>query len=446
MSNLVHDIIIIGSGPAGATLAESLIEEEKKVLVIDQGYNLNTKVKKNSLDNNGYHPKIIQKKFKYVNYNFKKKNKIVENNFSVLGSLALGGLSNVWGGGYWEKNEKKINVIIDKFLSKNFKIINFDINNSKILTEYLNSKLNKNYFKQADLLSLKNENEVYNSKKTIEKLISDKNFNYLGNIFIDKIEKNESFYTCVDENNIRYNCKKLILACGTIGSTRLIIELSNLYNKNIKLYHNLNFGFIGYLKKSLKYDSFDSHSAHSVFFFDNSKLKKKVSGSIGRFNNDLKRLIYKKFFFPLNYLVNKFLEVFKYRLIFGNIFFPSEFSNTNIKMDTNKNLIINGSINLNLNKEKTKILKEFFSKNKKNFYKLYFKKFPIGSDAHYTSTMSQNTSIEELRTNENGELIKYKNLFITDASILPPDGPHFPTFQIMVNSYKLGKHIAKLDD
>ena len=446
MSDIIHDIIIIGSGPAGATLAESLIEEEKKVLVIDQGYNLNTRVKKNSFDNNIYHPKINQKKLKYVNYNFKKKNKIVENNFSSLGSLALGGLSNVWGGGYWEINKKKINTNFNKFLSKNFKIINFDIKNSKILTEYLNNKLNKNYFKKAELLSLKNENEIYNSKKTIEKLTPNKNFKYLGNIFIDKIEKNENFYTCVDENKIRYNCKKLILACGTIGSTRLIIKLSNLYNKNIKLYHNLNFGFIGYLKKSLKYDSFDNHSAHSVFFFNDTKLKKQVSGSIGRFNNDLKKLIYKKLFFPLNYLVNKFLEAFKYRLIFGNFFFPPEFSNTNIEMDTNKNLIINGSRNLKLNKEKTKILKEFFSKNKKNFYKLYLKKFPTGSDAHYTSTMSQNTNIDQLRTNENGELIKYKNLFITDASILPADRPHFPTFQIMANSYKLGKYIAKLDD
>ena len=446
MSDIIHDIIIIGSGPSGATLAESLIEEEKKVLVIDQGYNLNTEIKKNSLDKDSYHPKIIQKKFKYVNYNFKKKNKIVENNFSVLGSLAIGGLSNVWGGGYWEKNENKINLNIDQFLDKNFKIINYDIESSKILTKYLNRKMNENYFKQADLLSLKNENEVYNSKKTIEKLISNKNFNYLKNIFIDKIEKKENFYTCVDENGIRYNCKKLILACGTIGSTRLIIELSNLYNENVKLYHNLNFGFIGYLKESLKYDSFDNHSAYSVFFFNDSKLKKKISGSIGRFNNDLKKLIYKKFFFPFGYIINKFLEVFKYRIIFGNIFFPTEFSETNIKMDINKNLIINGGINLKLNKEKSEILKEFFLKNNKNFYKIYFKKFPIGSDAHYTSTMTQNTNIDQLRTNENGELIKYKNLFISDASILPPDGPHFPTFQIMVNSYKLGKHIAKLDD
>ena len=76
MSNLVHDIIIIGSGPAGAMLSESLIEEGKKVVVIDQGYSLNTEIKKNYSKVDSYHPKIIQKKFQYVNYNFKKKIKL----------------------------------------------------------------------------------------------------------------------------------------------------------------------------------------------------------------------------------------------------------------------------------------------------------------------------------------------------------------------------------
>ena len=32
-------IIIIGSGPSGATAAYSLIEENQKVLILDQGYN-----------------------------------------------------------------------------------------------------------------------------------------------------------------------------------------------------------------------------------------------------------------------------------------------------------------------------------------------------------------------------------------------------------------------
>ncbi len=73
MNKLVHDIIIIGSGPSGAVLAESLIEEKKKVTIIDQGYNTNTQIKKKDLGKKTYHPKIIKKDFHYVNYNFKKK-------------------------------------------------------------------------------------------------------------------------------------------------------------------------------------------------------------------------------------------------------------------------------------------------------------------------------------------------------------------------------------
>jgi len=423
-----------------------LIEEKKKVTIIDQGYNTNTQIKKKDLGKKTYHPKIIKKDFHYVNYNFKKKNKILENNFSSLGSLAVGGLSNVWGGGYWERNKNKVNIEINKFLDKNFKIINFDSENSTKLTNYLNNNITSVNYSNADLLSLKNENEVYNSKKTIEKLKNEKNFSYLGDVFIDNIKKTGDNYTLIDDIGNEYNCRKLILACGTLGSTRLIIKMNNLLNKKIKLCHNLNYGFVGFLKNKIKYNISNNHSASSVFFFNRDSSQIKISGSIGRFNNELKNMIKKKFFFPFGYFINFFINFFKNNIVFGNIFFPTEFSNSNIHMDDSKNLIINGGENVSLKLEKEKTIKEFFFRNKKSFNNIYLKSFPIGSDAHYTSTMTKDSNLKELRTDDHGELLMNRNLFITDASILPSDGPHFPTFQIMVNSYKLGKYIAKLDD
>ena len=90
-------IIVVGSGPSGSTVAYSLIEEKAKVLLLDQGYTKDTKIKDKKNNVNFFHPKLKNKDFDFVLYNFLKKNKIISNNFIPTGSLALGGLSNIWG-------------------------------------------------------------------------------------------------------------------------------------------------------------------------------------------------------------------------------------------------------------------------------------------------------------------------------------------------------------
>ena len=133
----------------------------------------------------------------------------------------------------------------------------------------------------------------------------------------------------------------------------------------------------------------------------------------------------------------------KSHVVFGKIFLPAEFSNTKIFLDTDDTLKIIGSKNLELIKEEDKLIKKFFFSNKNIFKKIYNKELPLGSDSHYTSTMSPASLIENLKTNDYGELITRKNLFIVDASIIGAQGSQFPTFEIMNNAYRIGKFIAK---
>lgn len=81
-----YDFIIIGSGPAGCTLANELSDKKYKILIIEEGKYFS----KN---------KIIRRKIYSKRLKIKKESLVV----------ALGGASNTWGSGssYFEKFEMK---------------------------------------------------------------------------------------------------------------------------------------------------------------------------------------------------------------------------------------------------------------------------------------------------------------------------------------------------
>jgi hypothetical protein len=434
-------IIIIGSGPSGTTAAYSLIEEKKKVLMLDQGYTNNTQIRETINNNKIFHPKLLNKKYQHVVYNFLKKNKIIQKNFFLTGSLALGGLSNIWGGGYWNYYQGIFHKSFNNFLNNNFKILNFHNGDSFKINKFFRDRNSNTIYKSAQLLSLKNKKQIFNSIDIIKKLRKKKIFSYKKNSFVRDIFFKKNLFIVSDDNGNHYKCKILILACGTIGSTRLVMKFNKIINVKQKLLHNVSYGFLGITKKKFVYKKIYKHSPNLIFMHNNSKLKSKISGSIGHYSGELGEFINKKFIFPLNILINLLFNFFKFYLIFGKIFLPAKFCNTKIYLDKNENLIIDGAT-INLDK-KNKVINNFFKANKNKFIKIYQKELPLGSDSHYTSTMSPGSKIKKLKTNSFGELISKRNLFIVDASIIGKEGSHFPTLEIMKNAYKIGKYIAQ---
>ena len=174
--------------------------------------------------------------------------------------------------------------------------------------------------------------------------------------------------------------------------------------------------------------------------------KKTISGSIGRYSYELNKFIKHKFLFPLNIIINSFFNIFKSYIIFGKIFLPVSYSDTKIFLDKDNNINIVGKKRNEIIQDELKLIDNFFYVNKNVFKKIYKKELPLGSDSHYTSTMSQDSEIEGLKTNNFGELITRKNLFIVDGSIIDKNGSYFPTFQIMHNAYKIAKYIIKKID
>jgi choline dehydrogenase-like flavoprotein len=123
MTDIVPDVAIIGSGPAGVSAAWPLIDGGLKVLMLDQGRNSDVpRHLAGSLsqilwqtDDTQWRellgeelllgedvlstPKLKVPQFRYVQRGFKEAYGLSSDTVRITGSLALGGLSNMWGAG-----------------------------------------------------------------------------------------------------------------------------------------------------------------------------------------------------------------------------------------------------------------------------------------------------------------------------------------------------------
>jgi len=462
------NIVVIGSGISASIVAKTFLEHNHKVHLIDAGNILDNekielKKKYKILPNIKKSPKFDNKPLVDSIKRFKKKYKIKTKNFFLVSGLISGGLSNFWGGGletptssYLKKyffgnlilkeqkyidRELKIDKyklsffdfffnqkIIKKMLKKNDKNLYF----SKFLLEikqYNKKKLSINDYDKVDLLSGYNKH-IYNSKFYITNLLKNKNFTYTPNTFIENIKKYKKKYKIVSNNkkisNLNFN--KIIISAGTVGSTILVDRILNNSGK-YRLFHT------PILK--LMYFSF-------LLPF---KIKSRIKFSLPLLNLNIhiKNEKFSGAFMQLNNISNNFFRISKLNILFsfikkfifiGNIFLPSNYSNTFIKINKSKTLIYS---NNNFNKNNLilsikKKLNPYLSKfNLFEFSPQNLKFLQNGSDAHYTSTLINKNKNGKQLINDYCELNNFKNVYVIDGSSIK-EGLHFPTYFLMIYS------------
>lgn len=125
------DIIVIGSGPAGVSIAFPLVESGLRILMIDAGKQASIFPPKTNFlsarssdieqwkwmvgedfyalkQSGAVSPKLRVPSHSYVFEEFEQRNQISGNNFITIGSLATGGLSNAWGCGVARFSDKEM--------------------------------------------------------------------------------------------------------------------------------------------------------------------------------------------------------------------------------------------------------------------------------------------------------------------------------------------------
>lgn len=467
----MNEIVIVGSGLSAYFFLKGLDTKNKNILQID--YLNYTPVTKN-INNTKFQQTTLRFNKDNINQivNFLDKNNFILNkNCTITGILNQGGVSNFWGLSCEFPKTKNINYLnqnnrdklihsfkeiyqtynfegfteneeiphntkkIDEIYERIIKINNNNINFYKNCSAIDNKKCNK----KNDNCWIKCRNSSTFIPNNLEKIEIKK-----ANLYLEKIENKKNYYKllCKDQSNQTHiiNTKKLVLATGTIASTKLIIEMLNL-NQEIKIYHNpMLFGCFLTKQKTIQNLNHWLAQIGSTNISQNS-----ITRANYRSSNDLiKNTILKKNIFYNNIFFKKIYNLLEKNLIFINLYLNTDYSNLYIKKINNKFNIFSKQNNLN------KIKKELKT-NFKNIYNVLVENniiYPfklceiplMGHDNHFTGTIPINGKDTKLSVNENCELNSSKNLFIIDGSVIPKNDSYFPTGLIISNAYRIGKN------
>ena len=467
----MYDILIIGSGISALSFLDGLKIKNKNVGIISykkKNKKVFDNINKLKLKEEDLPPRFninsnIQSYIEYL-----KKNKIhFKKEISFFGYLNSGGVSNFWGCSCEFLTKKKINFLNSRKRDDLVNIFNLIYKKNNFTGNY-NSELENTNFKKKKIDSfyfniiektntLKNKIQFYlnciavnktNKLSFIPNNLNKDKLNKLKNLnyFVEKIEKKNSCYKvlCKDhhEKTIVIKTKKLVLAAGTIASTKLVMQMSNYKNKINILHNPMIFGaFLA--KKNL----------HITKNLEPSPLAAKIKtpksnfSSIANFRSSniiIKKKIFKKFFFMKNFISKKIFSLFEKKILFINLYLDNKFSNLQIKIEKNgMTKISTKKSNLHTIKNELKVNLNTLYKNLRDnnlIYPLKYSYVPnLGTDNHFIGTLPISQKNKKLTLNENCELRGYKNLYIVDGSSIPKSEIKFPTGLIIANAYRIGK-------
>lgn len=385
--DITNTFTVLGSGLSGITVAKTLIANGKQVTLIDYGLKNSDFFENENYQKHFSSPKFLIKEKKYSYSSFLQLTNIVSKNFKAVGSLAFGGLSNIWGAvlNPYNSNDLKTfpydideveddyNYVGELLTKKKFQYpdeslisTNIDIDErcKKLINEDWNENikfenpfiayqsLNKNGNADHDTKYINNK-FLFNAQDELNDLMMIKSFKYLDGNFIEGIKKFDGSYL-IHTKNLNTKEQKIfktniIFCClGTLSTTKLILKMEKAYNTELPLLNTPAMSMIFYTPLINK------RLSTAKWFFSNlsfivSLNKKTFYGNLFPVTKNLVEEIVKpKIFFKFIFkLLNYFLFS---RLFIGNLFFSSEYSKNKIYLNSNDKLILNGDKSESLNK------------------------------------------------------------------------------------------------
>ena len=524
--NIDYDIIIVGSGPAGISVAFPLLESGLKVLMVDGGKTSDIKVpigdfldiRKSDINqwewlvgkdfyalknDNAASPKLRAPTQAYVFEGYEKFNKIIGQNFNVTGSLASGGLSNAWGCGVACFSDQElthfpfspedikssyINVIermgisgkVDDDLSDYFGLdqfsqppIKMDNLHEHLLTKYLHRRgaifsggftmgRSRVAALSSDLSSIRKgcnlsgnclwgceRGALYSASYELNILRKFPNFYEMNGFIVENIStlpeqlKIHGFFL---ENSKRLSIVggRLILAAGTLASTRLVLKGLN-YRLPLNLLSSPTAAFLIWIPKFFGSKRISSFGLGQLSF--TVKLKKNITafGSTFSTTGILISEFVRHLPLPRRFAID-FLSRFLSSCVVGNIFLPGNLTLATVRLRGDDYLEVAGKYDDAV----SFLMQEIQAKLRKTYWGLgaillpgSFKVAMPGSDIHYSGTlpMKKNPNLGE--TSQIGEVKGLQGVYVVDGACLPflPEKSH--TLTIMANADRIGHILGK---
>ena len=459
-----YDFVIIGSGPAGSTLAWKLAQNRYKIAIIDRAIN-----QESGLINDFFCP--------YINK--------LPNYYSPVFSNQLGGNSALWHGKIYLISNKEFNKI--KW--------GFDYDELKKFSDSLATELN---FKIDNLTKVVNQNKKsfhYSHRSDLRNIFDYFKINDVENIDVFKgyspikLEFNNKKVTSIDiirsendKKSLLIN-NSLIFCAGGLGNPHLLLNLLPNSSKNIgkylsdhahvnlcKIKQNEMNKYSNILKPNIKnninQENFNkTEEVAQVFeykdFFAGVQLDYKIDPlrKLRRIFLRIPNIAIRRFLNFFGFFILKLNGLFAKLGLFFNRYYKYSFEfyfsqhqniGNFVKLDENK-LDFYGlkkiNINWDLSAEDINKIKhivnysvgsdgKLFKSNKEiNFLQNFYNHGLVG--LHPSCTTMIGKSEEDSVVNSDLKLHNYENIFVSGSSVFPVNGFTNPTWTIMSLSSRL---------
>lgn len=314
-------VIVVGSGPAGVSVAFPLVEAGVRVLMLDVGRdgastggmdpNKNLGEVRRSAgqwdmmigetgdgvqESSAPSPKFRIPAHRYVFAGFRSRLNIDTKNFTAIGSLAKGGLSNAWGAGVslfddddlaefpisladlldsYRKISQRIGVagsnddhlsdihggdraltppirpvgnvarLYERYLAKPQRAWAHDVRighaRNATLTEDRSGRKGCVYCGRC--LWGCEHGAIYTSAFDLDRLSSQRTFRYVSGVLVTRLVKIDDGWRIVGEKEgtrreVRFDASRVVLAAGAIGSSKIVLQALALYDKSIPIQTN----------------------------------------------------------------------------------------------------------------------------------------------------------------------------------------------------------------
>ena len=518
------DVIIVGSGPAGVSAAFPLVLSGLNVLMIDGGKVSSTSPNKESYLNTRFHdsdqwkwmvgqdyyalkntntisPKLRIPQHRYVFEDFDVVNNISSSQFSVIGSLAKGGLSNAWGCGVAQLSKEEsvsfpfeYSDIVESY-KKVGKRIGISGNSDDDLREYfgvdeysmppialdeLHSYLYERYClerKKINGLGVRigrsrlaalsvnhgerlacnqsgnclwgcNRKSLYSAIDDLDLLREHSNFREISGLFVDEIKREHGIGYVIGKlaktrESMKYSAKFIVLAAGTLASTRLILNAIN-KRSPVRMLSSPTAAFMIFAPKKIGLQRQSGFGLGQMSFVLN------LGSGISAFGST---------FSTAGIPVNEFLRFLPFRKRFGidllrvllnscvvgNIFLSGSLSDVTVQVERDGSLRVDGGYKdlarQMLIDARVKIQKAYWMMGGVLLPRSFSVGRP-GTDIHYSGTIPMKRNPRVGEATSMGEVFGMEGVYVVDGSCLPTLSEKSHTLTIMANADRIGVAIA----
>ena len=296
-----------------------------------------------------------------------------------------------------------------------------------------------------------NNDSIFNSLFAINE-VQDK-FNLIKNTLVyDMLSNNSSVkLKCInnEKKQIDLLFDKVIVAAGTVNTSKLILKLLSVYNKSSLVikdsqkYFFLYFTFFKSMKDEEKYivglsqifaqTEIEKNTLQIQFYHS----KVFIKGALNRiFSSKVTNLFY------------KYLKIFLDRIMIGVVYFPEEISH-HMMISYNKKNKKFFAKKIKNKKFSIRFIVKLYLKLNKFIFSLksiplpYFYRCKVGVSQHFGSSVPPSKNLDIGKTSLNGSLYPFNNIYIADSSSLERVSATPPTYISMSNAYRISSNIIK---